>query len=515
MNNKIRDTLLFFICFALVFNNIPTGVQMNFLGGPVGNKLAFYPLFLGFIFTAYYQWKYKNILIDLRKFSQYIFLYVFFILISLLIGVFNYPYWNEVFAGPITQIEKVYRIVIFCRNYGIDVNVEFMTVFWIIASSIKGVLFETIWCFGSSYMFYCWYRDNWRRGLNIACLGVFVSTLIFIVYGIVDACFLAGNVTAKKILITLNPYLHPIESENGWWPPLLWNGQIRSVFPEPSHIGNFLAVILPISFFKYLKSGNKWILLMSCILSFLVVLSKARTAYAMLLGIIFLILIICLEDFKTNRKKIATMLSVIIVGFFSGVYYLNVVNVHKNETYSNKQYTIGTVLDDNLFSLLSADKRSNGARYALIKTNLRIARKYPLLGVGKGLGKAYMIENYTEYEKSNIEVAMWIRNTKEYGIFAGGQGIGCAMNEFVTRLSNTGILGLLIYILPFVIAIYNLFIISIKENNIESKLLIVILIGTLVSGCNGSVNIIYSIWIFLGISFALIYGRGVPINDGN
>ena len=51
MNNKVRDLIFFLVCTSLIFPNLPKPMQMNFLGGPIGNKLTFYPLVLGIIYT--------------------------------------------------------------------------------------------------------------------------------------------------------------------------------------------------------------------------------------------------------------------------------------------------------------------------------------------------------------------------------------------------------------------------------------------------------------------------------
>lgn len=59
MKNNYKNILFFLICFFLIFNNTPKIIQMNFWGGPVGNKLIFYPFIAGFIYTVYCQYKYK------------------------------------------------------------------------------------------------------------------------------------------------------------------------------------------------------------------------------------------------------------------------------------------------------------------------------------------------------------------------------------------------------------------------------------------------------------------------
>ena len=49
MNKKIRDIIFLCICFSLIFNNINTPKILYSLGGPLGNKLAIFPLIIGFI----------------------------------------------------------------------------------------------------------------------------------------------------------------------------------------------------------------------------------------------------------------------------------------------------------------------------------------------------------------------------------------------------------------------------------------------------------------------------------
>ena len=64
MNKKAINILFFLISLFLIFNNVPKIIQMNFIGGgTLGNKLVFYPLIIGLIYTIYCQYKHKNILI--------------------------------------------------------------------------------------------------------------------------------------------------------------------------------------------------------------------------------------------------------------------------------------------------------------------------------------------------------------------------------------------------------------------------------------------------------------------
>ncbi|MDO4921929.1 MAG: O-antigen ligase family protein [Phascolarctobacterium sp.] len=504
MNRKIVDTIFFLICFTLIFNNIPKPLQMNFIGGPVGSKLVFYPLAAGFLYTAYCQWKYRNILQQQGIVIKFCAVYLGVTLVSLVWGLINYPYWQQVLAGPVEQIEKLPKVLAFFQSHGIEPDTKLLMSAWISVRQIKGLFLEIFWCFGGAYMVYCWYKHDYKRGGRIAAAGLLAALVVFVIYGLIDAFYLAGSDLATNILKNVNPLLHPIKSNNGWWPPLLWKNQLRSVFSEPSHVGNYLGLVLPVLLFAYVKKNSRVFLATIGIITFLVVLTNARTAYAMLCGILFLFGLIIILRLREHWRKLLAALAVCCVCFNLGVAFLDYAS-SSSKNKAQDEVTAQTVLEDNLLSLNSDVKRSNGARYALIRSNWRITLQHPFLGVGRGLAGAYMIDNYTEEEAKNGEIADWVRRSKKYGLFATGQGYSDAMNEFVTRLSQTGVVGLLVLLAPFIWILYKL-----QENAgteaLIKHMLSLILLSSLVAGCNGSVNLIYGIWIFLGLAYAAIYG---------
>lgn len=256
MNRKIIDTLFFLICFTLIFNNVPKPLQMNFIGGPVGSKLVFYPLAAGFAYTAYCQWKGGDALAGYKPLLKYAGVYFGVITASLILGLVNYPYWPQVLSGPVEQIEKLPRVLAFLQAHGVDADARLLMSAWLSVRQVKGIFLEIFWCFGGAYLVYCWYKQDYKRGGQVACTALLASSAVFVIYGAVDSFYLLGSDWAKDILTIVNPYLHPIKSNNGWWPPLLWKGQLRSVFAEPSHVGNYIALVLPVALFAYIETGK-------------------------------------------------------------------------------------------------------------------------------------------------------------------------------------------------------------------------------------------------------------------
>jgi len=382
---------------------------------------------------------------------------------------------------------------------------------WLIAREIKGVLLEAFWCLGGAYLVYAWYKDEWSQALRLAVRAVTCSCCVLFVYAIAEVLYLAGNETAKEILSFINPYIHPIVTNHGWWPPLLWKGQLRLVFPEPSHVGNYIAFGLPLIWYGYIQSdtNRRAALPLTMVMAFLVFMTKARTAYAMLAGMLLLLVCLILLGRQYELlKKFAVLIVCVTIGFAGYVSFVKTTSLSRaNQTQSVVQRT----LEDNLVSLASNNKRSNGARYGLLKAHFRTGLQHPLLGVGKGLTGVYVAENFTPEEAANGEISSWIRYQEERGPMAAGYSMPDAMNEFVSRFSSTGILGLGTF--PFAYVLLRLLKKWVIRKDLTAMMMMLALISSMMAGCNGSLNLMYAVWLLLGLSYAVAFGRERSMNE--
>lgn len=250
---------------------------------------------------------------------------------------------------------------------------------------------------------------------------------------------------------------------------------------------------------------------LTMVVAFLVFMTKARTAYAMLAGMLLLLVCLILLGRQYELlKKFAVLIVCVTIGFAGYVSFVKTTSLSRaNQTQSVVQRT----LEDNLVSLASNNKRSNGARYGLLKAHFRTGSQHPLLGVGKGLTGVYVAENFTPEEAANGEISSWIRYQEERGPMAAGYSMPDAMNEFVSRFSSTGILGLGTFLFPFAYVLLRLLKKWVIRKDLTAMMMMLALISSMMAGCNGSLNLMYAVWLLLGLSYAVAFGRERSMNE--
>lgn len=88
------------ICFLLVtcfviFNNIPSSYKFLTALGVFDNKLGTYPIIVGTFLGVILEVKTKKFFVKIAIFKKYFIAYILIMLLSLLVGLYKYPYYNE------------------------------------------------------------------------------------------------------------------------------------------------------------------------------------------------------------------------------------------------------------------------------------------------------------------------------------------------------------------------------------------------------------------------------------
>lgn len=505
MNRKVCDNLFFYISLLLIFINAPNIIRLNSLGSNIGDKLILYPLISILIYVGYCQYKYKNILIELKKLKYFFGIYILIMAISLIEGLYTYPYYEQILNGPINQIEKLPRVFAVLQSWNINIEEKTLVIFWMIIRFFKSLFLEMIYTFGGAYIIYCCYYNCWERGLNIIFKAIACSVIIICLYSFIEVFYLGHNEWATNILMCINPYIHIIEQDGTWWPPLLWKNQLRSVFAEPSYLGIYAAFGMPFLWYKIVTAlkYKKIYIFLTILFTFFLFLTQARTVMALFSGelIILVISSIWLKN-KLLLKKIIIILFFSMISFISANIFIT--NIMMNSEKITINNSVEIYIENNLGSLASVEQRSNTARYSVMIADLKIGLSNPILGVGTGLRNAYIPEYLPEMSEGNKEIDKWIIDQKEKGILKAGFP---KLGEYTSRFAETGILGLAAFLVPPIFLLINLLKKIKKEKDLRYVAFTISFIGIMAAGIGDSINITYCYWVLLGLGYAMCFGK--------
>lgn len=512
LNAKVIDKIFFFICFFLIFNNIPEILQANTIGSILQDKLVFYPLILGGIYTIYLQYKCSNVFVNLNKFVLYFCIFLIVNLFSLVLGLVNYSYYGLIINGPIDQIEKLPKILAVLSQFHIQADKQVILLWWMLIRTVKNLILESIYTFGGAYMIYCWYYLDWERGMSILVRATICSTIVVCLYSIIEIFYLSGNLIATDILKAITPFFHVVLTDHGWWPPLLWKGQLRSVFAEPSYFGTYAAFAMPFLLYKFINDLSKWKYAYVIIFTFFIFclfLTKARTGVVLFCGEIFLLM--AYSVYLRNRqffKQVLLILLCTIISFLGANFFINnIENGIMSNSITRKDVSIhvSEYMQDNVTSLASTNKRSNNARYSIMLADLKIGIDYPILGVGKNLRDAYVPDYLPQMAEGNKEIERWNLDMHKFGVLRFGFP---RLSEYATRFAESGILGLLVFLCVPLFLLRQLLMRLFKSSTVYDKKIIYLffslsLIGILTAAIGGNINSRYCYWILLGLGFAM------------
>ncbi len=531
MNRKFIDILFTILVFSLPFKYIPNVLWQNFLGGAFGQDLVVYPLLIGFIYTAYCQWKYKNVVYKWDIFKKFILIYLAVLLISLVWGLFIYPYYDQILNGPANQIEKLPKVLSLLHGIGIPIAEKTLLKLWMFARLVKGVFFEGLYTFGAVYMIFCWYHDRAQRAIDILLKVTTVDLVIVAVYGLIDVCYQNGQMWAQNFIALTMPLFHgDVATEVDYYQfhtHLFWDAQIRSIFLEPSYFGIYMAFAFPLLWWNIFRQSVKWKLAalwgLFTVLAFEVFLAQSRTALTVNCVVFVIYAIICIYHM---RKRLLVLLAILclgfVIGFAGSIEFMRFGQVPsqigewtplatkwqnmRNAGYMDKEtarVSMQQYINQNsLFGKNeeNAHAGSNHSRFTVQKTHIHIGLEHPLLGVGTGLRQGYLREKLDK--DPGWEIQKWNKNIDNKGMLRAGFA---NLGDFTLRFAETGFLGLGIYLLPSFVLLLTYVKVLVKRHEKITPFLFAGLsfLGIMSTGLGDGMNITFCYWVAMAISFLL------------
>lgn len=397
--------------------------------------LSIYPLLLFSII-----WMVRTI--REHRIREYIPLGIFFIVYFIanmavtIHGKLIFPYYD---IADFSRLEGSERIAFQVISTLFPSNPDYIN--WMISNTLKTCL-TTVTRFYSSYFIvfsiFLFYKETSFNIVDDIWLGITVILPVLAIYEVFEVAYLVGIGWGETALRTINPLLYEVENSHGWWPPLLWPGQIRSVFAEPSYFSYWGVLCVPFFLRNIHNKKHFWISIIElAFISFTVLGSNSRTGTALLLGVVSVYFIVAL----IARQKRVIMTSLIVFSIIAISLVASVAIISTN---------IDSYFDNTLGTLTSTTARSNSQRFAMMKAQMDRFSEHPILGVGENLLSPYLSDYFIKHDMDNGEIALWIEATEEHGFISGGFPPLC---EYTSSLAEYGLIGSIGNNLVFIILV--------------------------------------------------------------
>lgn len=511
MNKKFCDILFFLICATLCFTDVPMLKGCSFVFGSLAYKVSIYPIFVGLIYTLYCQWRYKNVFVDWNKFKWFAYIYIGFTIISIVLGLYSFPYWEELLvADNAKQISSHQMAYNWLQACGFKVSYETMQMLLLGSYPLRVFLKNFLFYFGAAYMVYCWYKTDWYRGFKAMMAGCLTGLFIVMAYGVLDIFYLAHCPTATELLKLINPYVHEICTSHGWWPPLLGYNGLRSVFAEPSYLGAWSTMVIPFLFFSVLDMKKPSYKILSVfvltIFFFEMFLTQSRSCMLVLIAELAAMFFCLIWQYRKEYvKKILIILATAGFAFCISIYFYGKYMQNQVDRNATMNSNISSYIDNNVGSIVNSTKRSNGTRLATILADLQIFRNNFLLGIGNFHRSIYIREIVTKNTDNTGEMQMWIKCQKEQGILKSGYP---ELTEYTSRLANYGIVGFPLFFFPLVFVFFKFLKNCLRrQSSLEEITCLTGFTGLLVVGVAYKFSNLIGYYCLLGIAYAILYGK--------
>lgn len=498
-----RLQLLQRLCFILGIGTIPITTGKLLLP-IVGDHIAYIFITLGITIYLIETFLYPHKILPFEKrICGFLALMFFWGLICSIVGVISYPSFANIDLNQMRAFRNLFFNIkaIYPQLEELGFLKE-----WLFYRAIRNVFAYVLSAYFISLWIYHLYICDWKQGIKDLQNAIMLSAVFLISYSTIEVGFLCGSYTCKHILAKINVLIFDVAHASGWWPPLFWDRlQLRSLFPEPSHLGKFMAFsipcIVPRFFSIHHKVSFSTIFVYICF-TMMVFMSKARTS-TILFGIEFFMFVLW-AVLNKNREKYITrtifFVSCTLFAFFISLGIMtNFKSIDSKVIDLKQKVSVENYVNQNVTSI-TGNQRSNSPRNALTLAKIRVGMEHPLLGTGILMGNEYIVDKLTGEEKNIGEVHLWLYYMEQKGPINSGFAY---TNYFAYIFMEQGIIGLALFLLPTFAILYKAFQ---SRNYLQESInaaLIIALLGLNIALFSGDPHI--GLYIIMGIAMSVFF----------
>ena len=443
---EIEKYLLYLMVLTIPIDNLPERY-----GLPVSIRNIHYIfLIIAILIATIYFTNHRTIYSEISKAVKvYLLIFILWPIFCTLIGVMNFPYWDNQSDIYLKSTNMVRKIALFYPD--ILNNVALLHLKYSISLILNIVSDFFVPLLGIPFVLFMMFRKKDKKEImNVISRAATVLAITLSLYSIVEILWLlTGCEYCEIILKFINTLLYDPKS-NDWWPPLLWNGQLRSFTYEPSFFGIIAMFILPLLWYRSFGLGEKRIIPLLILFTWMVFLTKSRTAQVIFLSELLLLLALSLcGKYKSWHQCVCRVLMTTILAFIIFISAPSMVNFMCNAENDGQNQSVGTMIsryiDEDVSSIGIEKKRSNISRWGNMVATFKVGMEHPVFGVGNGLQHEYIADNIPTFALNDGEINFWIERLKKNGFMKAGFP---NLNSYTVVFACYGILGLVLYLIP-------------------------------------------------------------------
>lgn len=459
---KLQEYLFVLAVFLLPFSHMPSD-RVVFPFTWIGAQMSFYPIAVGaFLWVLSGKFFVKTGVAKIMAIWTVV--YIGWGLLCIVIDGVSFPFYDQYSL----EADKDKGIFGYVADF-----LQQMSLFGTNEDTLKALvnIFRTLvhWLLDSFALVivaawvYSLFQGRAARGIKLCAYGSLGWLIYCLPWGIIEYAYLQGNSFAASLLERATPVIFDIAKAQGWYPPLLWSSQMRLVFLEPSHLGHYGALILPLSAGMYVVYRKKIYLAAFGIWYFFIFCSLARSAYV-IGALAALFLFWYLIFYRRTRMEICHLLGAVGLALTIFICTQGTQGRTTNDMgATTKPGGYGATMEkmvDTYATVASKTRRSNSTRYGTMVADLNIWIKNPVFGVGSmSMRNLYMPDALPKWSLNSREVQYHLNEiiVNSDSAANGRYHLFIALNEYTARLALYGLLGCLLFLFPMSFCLYRIY----------------------------------------------------------
>lgn len=444
--DKIERWLLYAMVVTIPVNGLP---KVYPIPDFMKNVPYFFLILLVVLAVVHYIHRREDFSNWSRGVKWYLALCILWPFLCTIIGAVQFPYWdekaNEFLRGNtmVRAIAYVYPAImtnetLLHLKYGVSMLI----------GTVKSLLLPLL---GIPFALYVMFHGKTKEYiLDTVSRAAVLAASALCLYSLIEIPWLlTGNEFCAGLLKWINVHLYDIKTTHEWWPPLLWNGQLRSFTMEPSFFAIVSIFIVPFLWYRAFGLREKKIIGLLILFTYMIFMTKARTAQATYLGELIMLAILSAwgryQDWIDSLVKVFAVTVITLGVNLSAPLAISYMGGRDDTADMSMATEFEKYFSEDVLSAASVSKRSNLARIGNTVAVFHVGVEHPVFGIGTGFGSPYIADHIPVFAQDDQEICYWVALLRDKGFLASPIPM---FNMFGTMLMCYGICGLLLFLMP-------------------------------------------------------------------